>query len=158
MLTFIQALLKAYSQPFKRSEADILEKLRIHYESSPRMSESEFGIVINCDALIKYAKARKDLCPWIQDLSLDFKNTECPVFWITENCKINNFRLESICCSNNIVIVLDNNRLFEFFKLARDISYVLGIDIPPDGGYEYNIGESSFVFNICFAEKICQCN
>lgn len=159
-LTFIQALITNYCvKPLKRSQADILDKLRIHYETSPRMSESEFGIVMKFEDLIKYARSRKDFCPWIYDISADTEITGDPIFWINENWKVNEFRISTICCNSNLsIIVLQNHRLIEFFRLAQDISDFLKIDIPPNSSYEHNIGESNFVFNICFPEKICSCS
>lgn len=159
MLTFIQALLKAYlTKPLMEYQVRILEKLRVHYETSPRMTENEFGIVMNFKDLILYAKSRKDYCPWIYDLSMDIDEIEIPVFWLQEGWKVYDFPINTICCSTNIVIEIDNYRLYDFFKLAREIANFLKVDIPSDGNSENNIGDSSFVFNICFPEKICKCS
>lgn len=159
MLTFIQALLKAYlTKPLIKSQFKILEKLRIHYETSPRMSENNFGIVMNFKDLILYARLRKDYCPWIYDVSLDIDEIDIPLFWIKDDWTVKDFEINSICCSKNIVIELNNSRLYDFFRLAQDIAKFLKVDIPPDGSSENNIGESSFVFNICFPEKICECS
>lgn len=161
MTTFIQALIKAHlNKNLTKMQYDILEKIRINYETSPRYEtldscNNSFGIVIKFKNLIKYAKYDMQSCPWIYDISLD--SVEDPIFWDIESLTVRNFSISLICCSNYIVIELDNNRLYEFYELAENISSFLETKIPEDGGYKNNIGNKNFKINICFPEKICKC-
>lgn len=164
MSTFIQTLIKEHQNVnLTKVQYDILEKIRINYETSPRYDDNDgfkttFGIVIKFKNLIKYAKENKDKCPWIYDISLGSQEEiDDPVFWSVERWSVDYFYISLICCSNYIVIELDNDRIYDFYKLAKDISRFLKTEIPENGSSKYNIGKKDFIFNICFPEKICKC-